>query len=140
MYIHLENDKPNHNSFNIISYDRTCYTDIHFGNNIIKGFKWIILLWYFCLIFLFVSCYNFSKNRIPQYTFWLRISPRKEHTPRKTCYLLTEQRRISRQIANSSRIPMSTTNSLLTVGHDTVTYCIFVIMRIKETQLNIDGV
>lgn len=66
MYIHLKNDKPTHNSFNIISYDRTRFKDIHFENNAIKGFKWIILLLCFCLNY-FVSCYNFSKSRIPLY-------------------------------------------------------------------------
>lgn len=39
LYIHLKNDKPTHNSLNIISYDRTHSKDIHFENNAIKGFE-----------------------------------------------------------------------------------------------------
>lgn len=80
LQIHLKNDKPTHNFFNIISYDRTRYTDIHFGNNTIKGSERIILMLCFCLHFF---CFLLQLL----YVCWLSACSSKGHTPKKTRYM-----------------------------------------------------
>lgn len=110
LHTYLENDKPNHKSFNIISYDRIYYTDIHFGSNIIKGFKWNILLWCFCLIFLLLFLITTSLRVEFLYIFWSNEFPRKGHTPRKICYI-GKGLAISRVTENLSRNCQQFTNS-----------------------------
>lgn len=133
--IHLKNDKPTHNSFNIISYDRTRFKDIHLENNAIKGFEWITLLLCFCLNS-FVSCYNFSKGRIPLYIL-IKCMLQERTQTWKTGYIgkrLAINRAMKNFSCNCQQFTNSHDNIFVTISRPRYyNHCIIVIMSIRET-------
>lgn len=75
------------------------------------------------------------------YIFWLSVCPKKGHTPRKTRHIwkglaINREWETSHAVANSSQIPIRA-NSLLVARQETRTHSITVIMKIKETQVEV---